>query len=205
MADHDNTQVGPASHRSGKLCERCGGEGKLYTSRYGGNDPDVWPTGDCPVCEGTGYEPVEDDACVDRCQHAMEMAIPGYERCEGVCKWALSRQQHAASEWMKTIGWLPKNYEPELHGLVEDSFMAGHAAAQRIVPTEEKIAQIIYETDPFYEGGEYVDSFQVSPGGYLTWEQAKARDAEFGDDPRMGKITEFAYKAARAIAKAGGR
>ncbi len=36
-------------------CERCGGEGKLYTSRYGGNDPDVWPIGECPVCEGTGY------------------------------------------------------------------------------------------------------------------------------------------------------
>jgi DnaJ-class molecular chaperone len=42
-----------------KLCERCGGEGQLYTSRYGGNDPDVWPVGECPVCEGTGMETVE--------------------------------------------------------------------------------------------------------------------------------------------------
>ena len=25
------------------LCPHCGGEGVLYTSRYGGNDPDVWP------------------------------------------------------------------------------------------------------------------------------------------------------------------
>jgi len=41
-------------------CERCGGEGKLYTSRYGGNDPDVWPIGTCPVCEGSGYTPTED-------------------------------------------------------------------------------------------------------------------------------------------------
>lgn len=40
-------------------CERCGGEGKLYTSRYGGNDPDVWPIGECPVCEGTGYALIE--------------------------------------------------------------------------------------------------------------------------------------------------
>jgi hypothetical protein len=42
-----------------QLCVRCGGEGTLYTSRYGGNDPDVWPTGECPVCDGTGYELVE--------------------------------------------------------------------------------------------------------------------------------------------------
>ena len=39
-----------------RYCERCGGEGKLYTSRYGGNDPDVWPTGECPVCEGSGWD-----------------------------------------------------------------------------------------------------------------------------------------------------
>ena len=39
-----------------QICSRCGGEGMLYTSRYGGNDPNVWPTGQCPVCEGTGYE-----------------------------------------------------------------------------------------------------------------------------------------------------
>jgi len=42
-----------------QLCENCGGEGMLYTSRYGGNDPDVWSTGECPVCDGTGYELVE--------------------------------------------------------------------------------------------------------------------------------------------------
>jgi DnaJ-class molecular chaperone len=47
-------------------CEHCGGEGQLYTSRYGGNDPDVWPVGECPTCEGTGYalyetEPVEEE------------------------------------------------------------------------------------------------------------------------------------------------
>ena len=42
-----------------QLCETCGSEGKLYTSRYGGNDPDVWPVGECPVCEGTGYALVE--------------------------------------------------------------------------------------------------------------------------------------------------
>lgn len=37
-------------------CLTCGGEGKLYTSRYGGNDPDVWPTGPCEACDGTGWQ-----------------------------------------------------------------------------------------------------------------------------------------------------
>ena len=35
-------------------CEACGGEGQFYTSRYGGNDPDVWPYEQCPWCRGTG-------------------------------------------------------------------------------------------------------------------------------------------------------
>ncbi len=35
-------------------CIKCSGEGTLYTSRYGGNDPDVWPTGECDACEGSG-------------------------------------------------------------------------------------------------------------------------------------------------------
>ncbi len=35
-------------------CEACGGEGQFYTSRYGGNDPDVWPDEQCPWCRGTG-------------------------------------------------------------------------------------------------------------------------------------------------------
>jgi hypothetical protein len=46
-------------------CEACGGEGQFYTSRYGGNDPDVYPTGEsCPWCRGDGVmwiaiEPIE--------------------------------------------------------------------------------------------------------------------------------------------------
>ena len=38
-----------------EYCGYCGGEGKLYTSRYGGNDPDVWPIGKCEICDGTGF------------------------------------------------------------------------------------------------------------------------------------------------------
>jgi hypothetical protein len=46
-------QPGTADPR--EYCEACGGEGKLYTSRYGGNDPDVWPIGKCEVCKGSGF------------------------------------------------------------------------------------------------------------------------------------------------------
>lgn len=35
-------------------CEVCGGEGQFFTSRYGGNDPDVYPTEQCPWCRGEG-------------------------------------------------------------------------------------------------------------------------------------------------------
>lgn len=36
-------------------CDVCDGEGQFYTSRYGGNDPDVYPTGEkCPWCRGEG-------------------------------------------------------------------------------------------------------------------------------------------------------
>jgi len=41
-------------------CEACGGEGYKYTSRYGGNDPDVWRTGMCEACTGTGWQQCED-------------------------------------------------------------------------------------------------------------------------------------------------
>ena len=47
-------------------CEACGGEGRIYKSRYGGNDPDVWDAGPCPECHGTARveiasEPADED------------------------------------------------------------------------------------------------------------------------------------------------
>jgi hypothetical protein len=63
----------------------------------------------------------------------------------------------------------------------------------------EAIARAIYEVEPYFEAGETVDAFEVSPGGVLSWQEAKARDAEFGDDPLMGRITEFAYRCADAV------
>lgn len=63
----------------------------------------------------------------------------------------------------------------------------------------EAVARIAYETYPFYECGEQVDGFQVSPGGNLSWEEAKARAAEFGDDPMFKNITAEPYQLADAI------
>lgn len=88
-----------------------------------------------------------------------------------------------------------------------------HAGATRVEvsfgdPTEgaaisrDRLAQIIYEVEPHYEGGEFVEGMQVSPGGALSWEQAKARDAEFSE-AGMLSITDFAFKCADAIISEG--
>lgn len=51
------------------------------------------------------------------------------------------------------------------------------------IPTaRERIARLIYESDPIYESGESIDGHQVTPGGDLSWEQFIDRSAEFGDD-----------------------
>lgn len=44
-------------------CQKCQGEGTIYTSRYGGNDPDVYPVGKCDACEGSGRQPCERRGC----------------------------------------------------------------------------------------------------------------------------------------------
>jgi hypothetical protein len=41
-------------------CSECDGEGRRYTSRYGGNDPDVWDAGVCLACDGDGNQVCED-------------------------------------------------------------------------------------------------------------------------------------------------
>jgi len=66
-------------------------------------------------------------------------------------------------------------------------------------PDREAVARLIYEADPFFEAGEFVDGFPVSPGGYLTWEQAQARDAEFSGDTLFKPILANAYGLADAI------
>ncbi len=50
-------------HQQPLTCAKCDGEGSLYTSRYGWNDPDVWRTGECPACEGSGHAPCSASGC----------------------------------------------------------------------------------------------------------------------------------------------
>lgn len=40
-------------------CSHCAGEGRTETSKYGGNDPDVWFTGECAACQGSGNQVCE--------------------------------------------------------------------------------------------------------------------------------------------------
>lgn len=39
-------------------CSRCDGEGKIWVSRHGGNDPDVCGK-KCPGCDGAGVVEVD--------------------------------------------------------------------------------------------------------------------------------------------------
>jgi len=45
------------------FCSKCQGEGSLYTSKYGGNDPDVWRTGECESCKGSGTQVCDARGC----------------------------------------------------------------------------------------------------------------------------------------------
>ena len=53
----------------------------------------------------------------------------------------------------------------------------------------DAVAKSIYETMPEHDSGEFVDGFQVSPGGDLSWNQI----VECGDH-----AVELYRKAARA-------
>lgn len=81
------------------------------------------------------------------------------------------------------------------------SHLPASSAGARVRDLElrEAIAKAIYELDPYYESGEYVDHMAVSPGGNLSWEQALARDAEFANVEYMLPVTKFAFDAADAV------
>jgi len=44
-------------------CMSCAGEGRIFISRYGGNDPDVWDAGKCEACDGSGDQYCENHGC----------------------------------------------------------------------------------------------------------------------------------------------
>jgi hypothetical protein len=73
-------------------------------------------------------------------------------------------------------------------------------SSEEVAISRDSLAKIIYDAEPHYEGGEYVDGIQVSPGRALSWEQAKKRDAEFSASGMLSmSITAFAFKCADDI------
>ena len=72
-------------------CSRCSGEGSLYASRYGGNDPDVWRTGECDACNGSGNQVCEQRGC-------HEPAIAFNDDGEALCEDCLSEWTIAGNE-----------------------------------------------------------------------------------------------------------
>lgn len=51
----------------------------------------------------------------------------------------------------------------------------------------EMLARAIYEADPHYESGEFVDGLLISPGGYLSWNLARGREEIYQKYLRMAE------------------
>ena len=69
-------------------CTRCEGEGSIYASRYGGNDPDVWRVGPCEDCGGSGNMVCEARDCNES---AVAFNDDGEALCEDcLFEWALT-------------------------------------------------------------------------------------------------------------------
>lgn len=69
-------------------CTRCEGEGSIYASRYGGNDPDVWRVGPCEDCGGSGNMICEQRGCSE---DAVAFNDDGEALCEDcLFEWTLS-------------------------------------------------------------------------------------------------------------------
>lgn len=60
-------------------CRACGGEGREFRSRYGGNDPDVWDAGRCEACNGSGNQTCEARGCTEK---AVAFNDDGEALCE---------------------------------------------------------------------------------------------------------------------------
>jgi hypothetical protein len=72
--------------RPSLTCIKCSGEGSIYTSKYGGNDPDVWRTGECDACAGSCNEPCAMRGCAE---NAVAFNDDGETLCEDcLVEWA---------------------------------------------------------------------------------------------------------------------
>lgn len=60
-------------------CSKCSGEGSIYKSKYGGNDPDVWRVGPCTECDGSGNAKCEAHGCDE---YAVAFNDDGEALCE---------------------------------------------------------------------------------------------------------------------------
>ena len=70
------------------FCPTCSGEGRIYKSRYGGNDPDVWDAGACPACGGSGDQTCDARGCNEP---AIAFNDDGEALCEDcLLEWAES-------------------------------------------------------------------------------------------------------------------
>lgn len=68
-------------------CSKCEGEGSIYASRYGGNDPDVWRVGPCEDCGGSGNMICEARGCRE---NAVAFNDDGEALCEDcIFEWAV--------------------------------------------------------------------------------------------------------------------
>jgi hypothetical protein len=69
-------------------CLKCSGEGRIYKSKYGGNDPDVWDAGKCEACEGSGNEVCHARGCKEP---AVAFNDDGEALCEDcMAEWAMN-------------------------------------------------------------------------------------------------------------------
>jgi hypothetical protein len=61
-------------------CIKCQGEGRIFKSKYGGNDPDVWDAGKCEACEGSGNQTCDARGCEEI---AEDLNDDGESLCAG--------------------------------------------------------------------------------------------------------------------------
>lgn len=75
-------------------CSKCQGEGRLFRSKYGGNDPDVWDAGQCEACDGRGSETCASRGCKEL---AVAFNDDGDALCEDcLMEWAAEEYSHDA-------------------------------------------------------------------------------------------------------------